>query len=140
MKPRDDDVAKPPNLVVPLGQEAEYLPMVGGLDRSEPGRPQSSDGHRQRIVGVVLVGAPGAEHPHPRGQRRRHIEDMFARADELLGQEITMPPADSTAHVLLPRGSAQANNCCVCCEVARTLISANCCSSRPIATAVWDAL
>src|SRR5450631_3248753 len=51
-----------------------------------------------------------------------------------------MPPADSTAHVLSPRGSAQANNCCVCREVARTLISANCCSSQPMATAVWDAL
>lgn len=89
MKPGDDDVAKPPDLVVPLGQEAEYLPMVGGLDRSEPGRAESGNGHRQRIVGVVLIGSSRSQHPHPRGQRRRHIEDLFARADELLGQEIT---------------------------------------------------
>jgi hypothetical protein len=35
---------------------------------------------------------------------------------------------------------AQANNRSVCWQVARTLISANCRSSSPMATAVWDAL
>jgi hypothetical protein len=37
-------------------------------------------------------------------------------------------------------GSAQANNLVVCWQVARTLISATCRSSQPMATAVWDAL
>jgi len=51
-----------------------------------------------------------------------------------------MPPADSTAHVRGPSGSAQANNRFVCWQVARTLISANWRSSQPMATAVRDAL
>jgi hypothetical protein len=45
METGHDDVPKPPDVKVPLGQETEHLPMVGRLDRAEPRRTQGGDGH-----------------------------------------------------------------------------------------------
>ena len=42
-------------------------------------------------LGSVLSERPVAEHPHPRHQRRGHVEHGLAGIDELLGQEIAEP-------------------------------------------------
>src|ERR1039458_9597880 len=84
----DHDVAESADLMVSLGQEAEHLRVVGRLHRTEARRTEGSDGHRKRVVRVVLVGVTRAEDSDPRGQRRRHIEDLFARVHQLLGQQV----------------------------------------------------
>ena len=90
--------------------------------------------------GSFLSDRPGSQHPHPRGQRRRHIEDLFARADELLGQQIAHASGRLDSPGPLRVAPPRPTTATVCWQVARTLISASCCSSRPMATAVWDAL
>ena len=52
---------------------------------------QRGDRDRQGVVGVVLVRPSRAQHPHPRRQRGRHIDDALAGGDELLGQQIAEP-------------------------------------------------
>jgi hypothetical protein len=49
-------------------------------------RAQRGDGHRQRVVGVVLVGRLGGEQPHPRRQLGLDVQDPLAGGDQLLGE------------------------------------------------------
>jgi hypothetical protein len=91
MEPGHDDVAQPPDLVIPLGQQTQHLSMIGRLDRSEPRRSLGGDGHGQCVVRVVLVGLSGTKHSHPRSQGGRHIKDPFAGTHQLLGQQVAEP-------------------------------------------------
>ena len=59
---------------------------------------------------VVLLRAPRAEHPDPRGQGGWDVEDHLSGIDELLGQQVRSPPADSMAQVRSAKGSAQASS------------------------------
>ena len=49
--------------------------------------PQRDDRSRAGIVRVGLVTASIVEQPHPRGERRRHVEHRLTDRDELLGQQ-----------------------------------------------------
>ena len=54
--------------------------MVSGLDAAQARGPKGGDSDREGVVGVVLVGTTGAEHPDPRGQGGRNVEDLLAPA------------------------------------------------------------
>jgi len=51
-----------------------------------------------RIDRVALAALPGVEHPHPRRQLRRHVQDGFAVGDQTLGDV----PADPGAALHRP--------------------------------------
>jgi hypothetical protein len=76
---------------VALGQEAEHLGVVGGGNGSKSRCAQGSDGHRQGVVGVVLVRSPRRQHPDPGRQRRRHVDHVLARRHQLLGEQVAEP-------------------------------------------------
>jgi hypothetical protein len=76
---------------VPLGQDPQHDPMVGGLHGRQARRSERGDGDRAGVVGVVLVRPSRTEKPHPRRQRRRHVDDVLAGVDELLGEEVAEP-------------------------------------------------
>ena len=66
---------------VALGEEPKDLGVVSGLDAAQIRGPKGSDGDRAGIIGVVLVRAPGGEHPDARGQGRGYVEDVLAPSD-----------------------------------------------------------
>ncbi len=73
---------------VALGQETEHLAVTDGLDLSKVPGPQRGDGHRQRIVGIVLRAPTRAQQTGPSREGRRHVENMLTGGDELLGQQV----------------------------------------------------
>ena len=76
---------------VSLGQEPEDLGVLSRFDAAQAGAREGGDGDGVGVVGIVLVGATGAEHPNPRGQGGRNVEHLFATCHELLGQQVTHP-------------------------------------------------
>ncbi len=77
--------------VLRLANRRSTSPWSAGCHRSQRRCPQRGHRHRQRVVGVVLVRSSRAQHPDPRRQRGRHVDDVLARRDELLGQQIAEP-------------------------------------------------
>jgi hypothetical protein len=51
------------------------LRLLRGEKLEEVSREVGVEAHRQGVVRIILVRFPGAEHPDPRGQCCRHIED-----------------------------------------------------------------
>jgi len=72
-------------VLMAVPQEAQHRDVVLGHHRPQPRRAQGGDGHGERVVGVVLLGLARRQDPHPGRQRRRDVEDLLARTDELLG-------------------------------------------------------
>ena len=65
--------------------------MILGEHRA-PGRgAQRRDRHREGIVGIVLIGVPGLQQPHPGGQLGRHIQHLLPGGNQLLGQQMPQP-------------------------------------------------
>jgi hypothetical protein len=91
MQPARGLVPRPAEIVVALRYQPQYPDMVSACDQCQPRCSQGRDRHRQRVVGILLVGAARTQDPHPRRQRRWHVEDGLARGHELLGQEIAQP-------------------------------------------------
>ena len=130
-----------PDVLVPLRQQPQHLGMIGRLDRPKSRCTECGDGHRAGVVRIVLVRLPGSEHPHPRRQSRRDVEDVLPGVDELLGQRDsrdrrrTRSPRCARSKV-----SAHPSSRSVCRLVARTVIVASSVSPQSMATAVWVAL
>ena len=59
-----------------------------GRTSSHRRRTQCSDGHRAGVIGIVLVRVPGRKQPHPGGELRLYIENLFAGSNELLGEQV----------------------------------------------------
>jgi len=59
--------------------------LVGSTQR-RPGGRRAPMATESASLGSFLFERPGAEHPHPRGQCCRHIEDVFASIHQLLGR------------------------------------------------------
>ena len=65
--------------------------MVLGGHRARGWGPQRGDRHREGVIGVVLVGVPGLQQPHPCGQLRRHVQHPLPGGDQLLRQQAPQP-------------------------------------------------
>src|SRR5207249_12015081 len=98
------------------------------------------DGYGDCVVGVALAAVADRQHPHPGGQLGRHVQNLFAVADQPLGQR----PADPMRALhrpasILPLSSPLAQGL-VALQVAvmRCWPSRWPCSSS--AAAVWEAL
>ena len=91
MEATDHPGAMAAEVHIALGQEPQDLGVISRLDAAQVRGPKGRDGDREGVVGVVLVGAPGGEHPDARGQGGRHVEDLLAPGDELLGQQVAQP-------------------------------------------------
>ena len=76
---------------IALGQEPEHLGVVSRFDAAQARGPKGGDSDRVGVIGVVLVGTTGGEHPDSRGQGGRDVEHLFALRHELLGQQIAHP-------------------------------------------------
>ena len=123
-------------------------PAAAAPRRGRRPRPRATSGARSAAIatdsasfGSFLSDRPGAEHPDPRRQRRRHVEDGLTRGDELLGQQV----AETAGGLDRPRSRRRAarptrSSCGTCLRVARTLARASSASLRSIATAVCVAL
>jgi Phage integrase, N-terminal SAM-like domain len=61
-----------------------------------------------------LVGPARVRQPHPGGQLGWHVDDLFARGDELLSEQGTGPGGASTAHSRGANSVAQLNRRCRC--------------------------
>ena len=121
MEPADYPGSMTVNVHVALGQEAQNFTMVGSLDAPKFRCTQGGNRNRAGIVGVILVGATGGEHPDTRSQGGRNVEHIFGPGHELLSQQIADPPADSMAQVRFSNGFSQFINCSTWRLVARTL-------------------
>ena len=104
-----------------LAKRRRTSPWSARSTERSPRCPQSSNGHRVGIVGVVLVGAPRGQHPDPRGQGGRHVEHVFAPGYELLGQQIAQATRRLDGPGALLEGSAQLMSWSTWRRVARTL-------------------
>jgi hypothetical protein len=62
--------------------------MVVELNRAQPLAPQRRNAGRQGVVEVVVLRLARTEHAHSRRQRRRDIDDVFARGHQLLSQQV----------------------------------------------------
>jgi len=91
MKPTDGLGTQRPQVVMVIRQQAQDAPVVLGHDGAQSLRPQRRDGGGQGVVEVVLLGLARAEHPDPCRQGGRHVDDVFARGHELLGQQEPEP-------------------------------------------------
>jgi hypothetical protein len=76
---------------VALGQKTQHLAVISGDDLAQRRGPQRGDRNGERIVGIVLVRPPGAEHTDPRRERRGHVQDGLARSDQLLREQVAEP-------------------------------------------------
>ena len=93
--------------------------MVVELNLAQPLAAQRRDRGRQGVVGVVLLRLARTEHADSRRQRRRDVDDVFARGHQLLSQQVAQtarrldrpPPLREQrrplqqVHALLFRGS-----------------------------------
>ena len=123
-----------------LRQQAQQLGVVSALDGPEPRGAQCGDRDRAGVVGVVLVGSLRVEHPDPSRQRRWHVDNVLARVDELLGEQV----AETACRLDCPGAPTERR-----CPLAQTLDLPDRRSDRDatssssvsrIATAVWVAL
>ena len=140
MEPADELGPQTAQVVVALGEQSHDLGVVGRLDAVKTTRAQGGNGNRERIVGIVLLRTPRAEHPDPRGQGGWDVEDNFAGIDELLGQQITETTGglDGPGALGEGLGPGQQLGRLLACRPHRDLGHSR--SSPPMATAVWLAL
>ena len=103
-------------------------PAAAAPRRGRPPRPRRSVGERNAAtatdrasLGSFLFDRPDAKHPHPRRQRGRHIDDVLAGGDELLGQQVAEPARGLDRPRPRSNGSAQANSCVTCARVGAHL-------------------
>jgi hypothetical protein len=76
-------------LIVAVGQEPQrgHLTVLG--HRSQVRGPGGDQRDGVGIGGISLAALPGREHPHPRGQLGRHVDDSLPVSDQSLSQ---VPP------------------------------------------------
>jgi hypothetical protein len=111
MQPTGRLGAQRDQVVVAVDHHPDHRGVVLHPHRPEPAVPQPGDGGGQRVVRVVPTCLGRAQQPDPRGQCGGHVDDVLTRCDELLGQQLPSPAADSTAQLRSgPSGSAQANS------------------------------
>ena len=65
-----------------VDQDPQHRQLLVIDDGSQSAHPGADERHGVRIGGVGLAALPGGEHPRPRGQLRRDVDDLFA-----IGQE-----------------------------------------------------
>jgi len=73
MQPVDGLGSGPAQLVAPVGEHAHHHQVLVHLHPDQTGAAQRDHGHRVRVDRVGLAAVAGGEHPHLRGQFRRHI-------------------------------------------------------------------
>jgi hypothetical protein len=98
MEPVDGLGAGGDQVLTPLGQQVQDHRLVLHADLAQPDSVAGGDGHRDRVVGVALAAVADRQHPHPGGQGGRHVQDLFAVADQPLGQR----PADAVGALHRP--------------------------------------
>ena len=79
-------------VVTTIGQHAQDDGLVVGHHGIQASVAERGDRSGQGVIGVVLLRAPGAEHPHACRQGRWHVDDVLAGGDELLGQQAAQAP------------------------------------------------
>jgi hypothetical protein len=65
--------------------------MVFASHHRQTGLTERRDRHRPGIIRVVLIRLARRQHPNPRSQHRRHIDDVFTAGNQLLGQQVAEP-------------------------------------------------
>jgi hypothetical protein len=109
MQPTGGRGAQRHPIVVAVDHHPGHRGVVLHPHRPQSAGPQPGDGRGQRVVGVVLARRGRAPQPDPRGQRRRHVDDLLTRLDERLGQQFAQPlsrfdrPGPLRAQRLRPR-------------------------------------
>jgi hypothetical protein len=83
----------PAQLVAAVHQQPQRYGGVIGGHRAQSGAAQLGDGHAVGVDRVGLAALAGVEHPHPRRQLGRHIQDSFAVGDQALGDVAADPGA-----------------------------------------------
>jgi hypothetical protein len=78
-------------ILASLGQQVQDRCLVLDGDLPQSRAAPGGDGHGDRVVGVALAAMANRQYPHPGGQLGRHLQDLFAVADQPLGQR----PADA---------------------------------------------
>ncbi len=73
-------------LEMTFSQHPQHLGMVLPAYQCQTGLTQRGDRYRPGIVGIVLLGLPRRQHPHPGRQHRRHIKHLFTLGHQLLGE------------------------------------------------------
>jgi len=79
----------PAQLIAAVGEHAHHYQILLDPDPGQARAAQGGQRHGVRIDRVGLAAVAGGEHPHLRGQLRRHVEDDLAVMDQAMRQ---VPP------------------------------------------------
>ena len=88
MQAADGLGAQPGEVVVAVGQHAQDDDVIVSRDGMQTPVAQCRHRGGQSVVGVVLLGASRAQHPHACRQRRGNVDDILAGSQQLLGQQV----------------------------------------------------
>jgi hypothetical protein len=91
VQPTDRLGAQRREVVVAIRQQSQHGRVIDRSDGPQTAMTQRDDRCGPRGVRVGLVGATRIQQPHARRQRGRHINNLFARGDELLRQQRAEP-------------------------------------------------
>jgi hypothetical protein len=81
VQPVDDLGPGAAQLIAAVGEHAHHYQVLLDLDLDQARGAQGHQRHRVRIDLIGLAAIAGGEHPHLRGQLRRHIEHDLAVKD-----------------------------------------------------------
>jgi hypothetical protein len=76
-------------VLAPLGQQVQHRRLVLHFVLPQPSSIAGGDRDRDRVVSVALAAVADRQDPHSGGQLGRHVKDLFAVADQPLGQRPT---------------------------------------------------
>ena len=99
MQPAHGPGARGGHVPEPSNQQPQHDPIVVGDNLAQVAVSEPGDRRRQRVIRVALACLLRTQQPNPGGQGRRHIDDVFAFGDELLGQQL----AESVSRLDRPR-------------------------------------
>ena len=88
MQPVDRAAPFAGQLVAAVRQQPQHATVIIRGDAGEIGALSGDERDRACVDAVGLAAVSRVEGPHPRREGRGHIDDMLARGDELLGQQL----------------------------------------------------
>ena len=110
MQPTRAPVPSPPRCLLRFANSRNTAACSAGRHRRNSGARIAATATEYPSFGVVLVRPARRQHPDPRRQRRRHIQHLFTRRDELLGEQIAEPASRLDRPRPLPEPCRPANS------------------------------
>jgi hypothetical protein len=90
VQPVQDLGAGGDQVIAPVRQQPQHHGVVLDVDLAQALAAKGGQGDRDRVTGIVFAAVASGQLPHPSGELGRHVDDLVAVGDQLLGED----PAD----------------------------------------------